>query len=276
MGEQQPGAARAGGRPEQARGARRRLTTRMCLATAVGAGLAAALLTGCGAQDDTADAPKTVAGKAAPAPGDPSHSSSEKGSASPSSSQTGKGGGDNEDALSTSGSGGRGTGGASGGKPGSGSSDDGAAAHPCDSQNLTINVTARAGAPSQRVIETRNTGAAACSLSSSPGVDLGNSGSPDQSKNIKPILASGTSRFPVPAGRSAYTVIDLNPSGARGGGAADVDELNVLADQEGTNMPLAATRNFPLGGDARVVNPTMGLYQSSVAEAATSLASAGE
>ncbi|WP_369204495.1 DUF4232 domain-containing protein [Streptomyces sp. PU-14G] len=275
MGEQQPGAARTGGRSEQAGAARRRLTTRVCFATAVGAGLAAALLTGCGPQDDNADSPKKVAGKAAPAPGDPSPSASKKGGASSASSRDGKGGGDNADGRSTSGSSERGASGTSDGKPGSGSSDDGSAARPCDSQNLTINVTARAGAPSQRVIEARNTGADACSLSSSPGVDLGNSDSPDQSKNIKPSLASGTARFSVPAGQSAYTVIDLNPGGGTSGAASGVNELNVLADREGTNMPLAATQNFPLGNGARVLNPTMGLYRSSVAEAVTSVASAG-
>ncbi|MFJ2867714.1 DUF4232 domain-containing protein [Kitasatospora sp. NPDC087314] len=150
------------------------------------------------------------------------------------------------------------------------------AAHPCDIGNLSIHVTARAGAPSQRVIEVRNTGATACSLSSTPGVDLGNSTARDQSNNIKPILASGTLRFPVPAGQSAYAVIDLDPSGATTGTAPGINELNVLVDDEGTNMPLANTRNFPLNGDARVLNPQMGIYRASVAEAVASMTAAGK
>lgn len=106
-----------------------------------------------------------------------------------------------------------------------------------------------------------------------PGVDLGNSTSPDRSKNIKPVLASGTARFPVPAGRSAYAVIDLDPSGATTGTVPGINELNVLADDEGA-MPLAGTQNFPLGSGARVLNPQMGIYRSTVAEAVTSMAAA--
>ncbi|MGW3073502.1 MULTISPECIES: DUF4232 domain-containing protein [unclassified Kitasatospora] len=150
----------------------------------------------------------------------------------------------------------------------------GAAGRPCDTQNLSIQVTIRSGAPSQRVIEVHNTGASACSLSSSPAVDLGNSTSQDQSGNIRPVLAGGTSRFPVAAGQKAYAVIDLDPSGATTGTARGIDELNVLVDQDGTNMPLANTRNFPLGSGVRVLNPKLGLYRSTVADAVASMAAA--
>ncbi|MGW7583770.1 DUF4232 domain-containing protein [Kitasatospora sp. NPDC054768] len=150
----------------------------------------------------------------------------------------------------------------------------GAAAHPCDIKNLSIKVTARAGAAGQRVIEVRNTGASACSLSSSPGVDLGDSVSPDQSKNVKPVLASGTERFTVPAGQNAYAVIDLDPSGATTGTTPGINEINVLADDEGTNMPLANTQNFPLDSGVRVLNPKMGNYRSSVADAVASMTAA--
>ncbi|MFF3066997.1 DUF4232 domain-containing protein [Kitasatospora sp. NPDC057936] len=150
----------------------------------------------------------------------------------------------------------------------------GAATDPCDIQHLSIHVTARAGAPNQWVIDVRNTGASACTLSSSPGVDLGNSAARDQSKNIKPVLASGTSRFPVPAGKNAYAVIDLDPSGATTGTAAGINELNVLADEEGTNMPLANTQNFPLPDGVRVLNPRMGLYRATTAEAVASMTAA--
>ncbi|MEU1284218.1 DUF4232 domain-containing protein [Kitasatospora sp. NPDC005856] len=150
----------------------------------------------------------------------------------------------------------------------------GAAAHPCDIQNLSIQVAARAGAPGQRVIEVRNTGASACSLSSSPAVDLGNSTSRDRSGNIKPVLAAGTARFPVAAGQKAYAVIDLDPSGATTGTAPGIDELNVLVDQDGTNMPLANTRNFPLDSGVRVLNPKMGLYRSTVVDAVASMTAA--
>ncbi|WBP90992.1 DUF4232 domain-containing protein [Kitasatospora cathayae] len=147
------------------------------------------------------------------------------------------------------------------------------AARPCDIRNLSIRAAARAGAPSQWVIEVHNTGASACSLSSSPGVDLGDSAARDRSADIKPVLASGTERFAVQAGRTAYAVIDLDPSGATTGTAPGINELNVLADQDG--MPLANTRNFPLTGGARVLNPRMGLYRASVAEAVASMADMG-
>ncbi|WP_033355303.1 DUF4232 domain-containing protein [Kitasatospora aureofaciens] len=156
----------------------------------------------------------------------------------------------------------------------SGGSTGAGAGHPCDIQNLSIHVTARSEAPSQRVIEVQNTGANSCTLSSSPGVDLGNSTAQDQSKNIKPVLASGTSRFTVPAGQKAYAVIDLDPSGATTGTAPGVNELNVLADDEGTDMPLSSTQNFPLGDGARVLDPKMSIYRASVAEAVKSMAAA--
>ncbi|MER7673383.1 DUF4232 domain-containing protein [Kitasatospora sp. NPDC096128] len=146
--------------------------------------------------------------------------------------------------------------------------------HPCDIRNLSIHVSARSGAPSQRVIEVHNTGGNSCTLSSSPGVDLGNATARDQSKNIKPILASGTTRFTVAAGQKAYAVIDLDPSGATAGTAPGIDEINVLADDEGTNMPLSNTQNFPLGADAKVLEPKMSIYRATVAEAVTSMTAA--
>ncbi|MER6303895.1 DUF4232 domain-containing protein [Kitasatospora sp. NPDC001539] len=165
---------------------------------------------------------------------------------------------------------------ASGGTASGGAGAGSAAARPCDIKNLTVQAAARAGAPHQWVIEVRNTGAAACTLSSSPGVDLGDSAAADRSRNIKPVLASGTARFPVPAGRSAYAVIDLDPSGATTGTAPGVNELNVLADQDDANMPLADTSNVPLPGGVHVLNPRMGLYRADVAQAVASMTTAGK
>ncbi|MFD0403540.1 DUF4232 domain-containing protein [Kitasatospora sp. NPDC127121] len=161
-------------------------------------------------------------------------------------------------------------------RPSAGNAPAPADATPCDIGNLSIHVTARPGAPSQRVIEVHNTGTTACSLSSSPGVNLGNSTARDQSNNIRPVLASGTLRFPVPAGQNAYVVIDLNPGGATTGTTPDINEINVLADQDDTNMPLAATHNFPLTPDTRVLNPHMGNYRATIADAVTSMAAAGK
>ncbi|MFJ9776722.1 DUF4232 domain-containing protein [Kitasatospora sp. NPDC101157] len=163
------------------------------------------------------------------------------------------------------------------GQAGSGGSGGGSAeGRPCDIRNLSISASARSGAPNQWVIEVRNTGGGACSLSSLPAVDLGDSAAQDRSKNIKPVLASGTARYTVQAGQKAYVVIDLDPSGATAGTAQGVNEINVLVDQDGTNMPLANIRNFPLPGEVRVLNPRMGLYRASVAEAVASAATAGK
>ncbi|MFJ6382479.1 DUF4232 domain-containing protein [Kitasatospora sp. NPDC092039] len=159
-------------------------------------------------------------------------------------------------------------------RPGGGEA--GTDARPCDIEHLTVQATARAGTASQWVIEVRNTGTGVCSLSSTPGVDLGNSTARDRSGNVKPVLAAGTLRFPVAAGHSAYVVIDLDPSGATTGTTPGIDEINVLVDDDGTNMPLANTRNFPLPKGAHVLNPQMGVYRSTVAEAVASMTSAGK
>ncbi|MFD7449208.1 DUF4232 domain-containing protein [Kitasatospora sp. NPDC059827] len=160
----------------------------------------------------------------------------------------------------------------SGGSTKSGSG--GAAGGPCDVQNLSIHLSARSGAPSQRVIEVQNKGGNACTLSATPGVDLGNSATRDQSKNLKPILAAGTMRYTVAAGKTAYVVLDLDPSGATAGTTPGINEVNVLADDEDGNMPLASIQNFPLGADAKVLNPSMGMYRATLAEAVASVASA--
>ncbi|MFJ8473432.1 DUF4232 domain-containing protein [Kitasatospora sp. NPDC094011] len=161
------------------------------------------------------------------------------------------------------------------GRPSGGTSaGTGAAGSPCDIQNLSIHMTPRSGAPTQYVIDVKNTGGSACTLSATPGVDLGNSTARDQSKNLKPILASGTERFTVPAGKNAYVAIDVNPSGATTGTVPGINEVNVLADDDDTNMPLANIQNFPLPAGAKVLDPKMGVYRAGVAEAVASLAAA--
>ncbi|MFF2122610.1 DUF4232 domain-containing protein [Kitasatospora sp. NPDC058184] len=222
----------------------------------VGAGLA---LTACGPENTDAPAGSASSAPTKAAAGAPSAGASAPGAPAPAGS-----------AAPTAAHTPAGASPSSGGGAGGGS----AAAQPCDIQSLSINASARAGAANQWVIEVRNTGAKACSLSSSPSVDLGDSAARDQSKNLKPVLASGTERFPVPAGRSAYAVIDLDPSGATTGTAPGINEINVLVDGEGTNMPLANTRNFPLPAGAHVLNPKMGNYRGSVADAVASMTAA--
>ncbi|MFD7596357.1 DUF4232 domain-containing protein [Kitasatospora sp. NPDC059812] len=251
---------------------RRRRPLLVTAVLAVGAGL---VLTACGPDNaDPAAGPKAspTTAAVAPAPTGAAPTGAAPAAGSPTAPATGAASHTPTSAPHTP----SGTSPSTSARPGGGNAPAPADATPCDIGNLSIHVTARPGAPSQRVIEVHNTGTTACSLSSSPGVNLGNSTARDQSNNIRPVLASGTLRFPVPAGQNAYVVIDLNPGGATTGTTPDINEINVLADQDDTNMPLAATHNFPLTPDTRVLNPHMGNYRATIADAVTSMAAAGK
>ncbi|MFB8166844.1 DUF4232 domain-containing protein [Kitasatospora purpeofusca] len=162
--------------------------------------------------------------------------------------------------------------------PGGGGADDSYAyTHPCDSKDLTLRVTARPEAPTQRVIEVHNQGAHSCGLSYFPLVSVGDSHSADRAKDIRPLVPGGLGgppAYPVGAGRTAFAVIDLNPGGGSAASAAGVDELNVVAD--GDHMPAAETRNFPLGPGAKARSPKLGLYRPTVADAVASAATADQ
>ncbi|WP_042388896.1 DUF4232 domain-containing protein [Streptacidiphilus melanogenes] len=175
----------------------------------------------------------------------------------------------------TGGSGGPGGTGGSGSSGGDATSDSYAYKHPCAPQQLSVHVVRRSGAPSQRVIEVRNNGSRSCGLSYFPLVSLDNAKAADGSQAVRPLIPSGLGgapAYPVYAGRTAYAVIDLDPSGATTGTVAGVDELNVLAD--GDHMPNAATLNFPLGDGALVLKPKLGLYRDNIADAVSSMQSA--
>ncbi|WUH92038.1 DUF4232 domain-containing protein [Streptomyces sp. NBC_00433] len=163
-----------------------------------------------------------------------------------------------------------------GGSTGGGTDTDAYAyKHPCAIQQLTVRVTVRAGAPTQRVIAVRNNGGQACGLSYYPRVDLDNAKSADGTRAVKPLVPGGLGGPPahtVHSRQTAYAVIDLDPSGATTGTAQGVDELNVIPD--GDHMPDAATQNFPLGKGAQVLRPKLGLYRSTVADAVASMRTA--
>ncbi|WP_406085993.1 DUF4232 domain-containing protein [Kitasatospora purpeofusca] len=162
--------------------------------------------------------------------------------------------------------------------PGGGGSDDSYAyTHPCDAKDLTMRVTTRPEASSQRVIEVHNQGARSCGLSYFPLVSVGDSHAADRGKDIRPLVPGGLGgppAYPVGAGRTAFAVIDLDPGGGSAATAAGVDELNVVAD--GDHMPTAETRNFPLGPGAKVRAPRLGLYRATVADAVASAATADQ
>lgn len=170
--------------------------------------------------------------------------------------------------------------GATGGGTGTGggadaTSDSYAYKHPCSAQQLSVKVTRRSGAPSQRVISVHNNGSRSCGLSYFPLVYLDQAHAANGAGAVKPLVPGGLGgapAYPVYAGRTAYAVIDLDPSGATSGTVAGIDELNVLAD--GDHMPNADTLNFPLGSGALVLKPKLGLYEATVADAVTSMQSA--
>ncbi|HEY3480560.1 MAG TPA: hypothetical protein VGL02_16825, partial [Streptomyces sp.] len=234
--------------------------------------LGALALTACqSASGDSADGvpPSHQPSSAAAAPTGSTESVSAP-SASPSKGAAG------QNSTSAKGASTRAPGGTSAGGTSGGGNDTDAYAfkHPCTSREVSVHVTGRAGAPSRRVIVVRGLTGHACGLSYYPLVSLDNSRAPG-GKVVKPLIPSGLGGPPayvLHAGRTAYAVIDLDPSGATAGTVPGIDELNVLAD--GDHMPNADTLNFPLGPGAHVLKPKLGLYRTTVADAVSSMESA--
>ncbi|MFE9853751.1 DUF4232 domain-containing protein [Streptomyces sp. NPDC005780] len=150
-------------------------------------------------------------------------------------------------------------------------SDSYAYKHPCKSEDLSVRVYAREGSATQQVIEVNNTGANACGLSYFPRVSLGSASAQDHSGDVIPLVPGGLGgapAYPVKPKTAAIAVIDLNPSGAEGA-LTWINELNVLAD--GDHMPNAEQLNFPLGPDVKVLDPKLGLYSGTIADAVSSM-----
>ncbi|MDK0521041.1 DUF4232 domain-containing protein [Streptomyces sp. ML-6] len=167
-----------------------------------------------------------------------------------------------------------GTSGNSAASAGGNTSDSYAYKHPCRSSDLSVRVYPREGSATQHVIEINNTGANSCGLSYFPQVSLGAANASDHSGDIRPAVPGGLGgapAYPVKPKTAAIAVIDLNPAGK--GGVTWVNEMNVLPD--GDHMANADTQNFDLGPDVKVDSPKLGLYRSTVAEAVSSMQSAG-
>ncbi|MEV8456399.1 DUF4232 domain-containing protein [Streptomyces sp. NPDC052095] len=167
------------------------------------------------------------------------------------------------------------SGGNGGGGGGGNTSDSYAYKHPCQAGDLSIRVYPLEGSKTRHVIEVNNTGANSCGLSYYPRVSLGAAKASDHSGDIIPAVPGGLGgapAVPVKPKTAAIAVIDLNPKG--GNGVTWVDEMNVLAD--GDNMANADTQNFELGPDVKVLDPKLGLYRTSVADAVSSMESAGK
>ncbi|MGW1075459.1 DUF4232 domain-containing protein [Streptomyces sp. NPDC002537] len=150
-------------------------------------------------------------------------------------------------------------------------SDSYAYSHACSKDQLSVQVHRFSEDSSQRLIEVRNLGGNSCGLSYYPLVSIGDPNAADHSNDIKPLIPGGLGGPPayaLHAGQAAYAAIDLDPTGKAGATVPRGAELNVLAHSD---MPDADTLNFPLGSNARVLTPKLGLYEDNLKDAISSM-----
>ncbi|AZM92672.1 MULTISPECIES: DUF4232 domain-containing protein [Streptomyces] len=142
-----------------------------------------------------------------------------------------------------------------GGSGGPGTDDGYAYTHPCSARNLTVKVTAPEGFPATvRVVTVTNNGSTSCGLDLHPAVGFSAKGAALGIQATPPEGIGGPAH-PVRPGATAYAAVDLDPSGA---GGPVADEINVLAD--GYHMPNADGVSLPLATPGPVVKPKVGLY----------------
>lgn len=128
----------------------------------------------------------------------------------------------------------------------------------------------------RRVVAVTNTGTTACGLSYYPLLAIGDSRAPGDTyvHPTPPGGLGGAPNSPVYAGRTVYSVVDLNPSRSSVGATRTANDLDVLPSDA---MPNAATTNHALvaepagSGNPEVHNPVVSLYYASVATAASML-----
>ncbi|MDI5969525.1 DUF4232 domain-containing protein [Streptomyces sp. SL13] len=175
----------------------------------------------------------------------------------------------------TGGTGAGASGGAKGGQGGDATSDTYAYYHPCTSAQLSVRLV-RGETATQRLIEVRNLGTRSCGLSYYPRVTLYNGDSATGDPFVEPEVPDGLGgppATPVYAGRTAYADLDLDPSGDTRHADPMINTMNVLPD--GTHMSSRYTRIFRLGAADRVLDPKLGLYETSITAADESLHDVG-
>ncbi|MFJ3875953.1 DUF4232 domain-containing protein [Streptomyces sp. NPDC090077] len=143
--------------------------------------------------------------------------------------------------------------------PGGPGTDDGYAyTHPCSARNLTVRVSAPEGLPATvRVVTVTNNGTTSCGLDLHPTVGFSAKGAALGIQAVPPQGIGGPAH-PVRPGATAYAAVDLDPSGA---GGPVADEINILAD--GYHMANADGVSLPLAVPGTVAKPRVGLYHSS-------------
>lgn len=130
--------------------------------------------------------------------------------------------------------------------------------HPCSARNLTVGVASEQGFPATvRIIAVTNHGSAGCGLDLHPAVGFSAKGAALGIQATPPEGIGGPA-YPLRPGSTAYAAVDLDPSGAAGPVA---DEINVLADP--SHMPNADGVSLPLAAPGAVARPKVGLYHVS-------------
>ncbi|MFJ8165838.1 DUF4232 domain-containing protein [Streptomyces sp. NPDC096136] len=130
--------------------------------------------------------------------------------------------------------------------------------HPCSARNLSVKVSSEQGLPATvRVIAVTNNGSTGCGLDLHPAVGFSAKGTALGIQATPPEGIGGPA-YPVRPGSTAYAAVDLDPSGAAGPLA---DEINILADP--SHMPNADGVSLPLATPGAVARPKVGLYHVS-------------
>ncbi|MFF4582546.1 DUF4232 domain-containing protein [Streptomyces sp. NPDC001389] len=130
--------------------------------------------------------------------------------------------------------------------------------HPCSARNLIVKVASEQGFPATvRIIAVTNNGSTSCGLDLHPAVGFSAKGAA-LGVQATPPEGIGGPAHPVRPGSTAYAAVDLDPSGAAGPVA---DEINILADP--SHMPNADGVSLPLAAPGAVARPKVGLYHVS-------------
>ncbi|WP_035803245.1 DUF4232 domain-containing protein [Kitasatospora mediocidica] len=155
--------------------------------------------------------------------------------------------------------------------------------HPCAMEQLSLKTVydAQLGA-TRRLIEVTDTGSTACGLDHYPLVAIDRSSTINvgngQAETVQPAVPAnlGTAPgYPLHAGRTAYAVVDLDPSHSTAGASRDYDQLSVIASSNLPNADELDTKITEEGtspGNPYVKSPFLGLYRDTIAAAAVSAA----
>ncbi|MBC3842957.1 DUF4232 domain-containing protein [Streptacidiphilus sp. 4-A2] len=152
--------------------------------------------------------------------------------------------------------------------------------HACTDGQLRVQVSYdKQLGTTKRLIAVTDTSRSACGLSYFPVVSIDNSatiharhGKPEFVQPAVPGGLGGAPYYALYAGHTAYAVVDLDPSHATAGASRVYNELAVIANDNLPNADTIGTKLVQEGGHGNpyVKSPFLGLYESSIADAAKS------